>query len=152
MKINVGRVILGGIVAGIVINLIEGVMNGIVLVNQWSEQMASLNRSAAGSVRQIIALNIWGFAAGILLVWLYATMRARFGAGPRTAIVAAVFIWATICVMGNTVPIILGVYRLDLGLIGMGYELPEMILAALAGCRIYKESAADPAKAMSARI
>lgn len=151
MKINLARVILGGIVAGIVINLVEGVMNGVVLASQWAEQMTSLNRPAAGSMKQIIILNCWGFAAGILLVWLYAAIRPRFGAGPRTAICAGLFTWAAICGMGTAVPVILGIYRADLGLIGVGYELVEMIVAGLAGCYVYKEAAADSVKSVAAR-
>jgi hypothetical protein len=140
-KINLSRVILGGLVAGLIINVVEGVMNGVVLVDQWSAQMASLNRSAAGSVKQIIVLNLWGFTAGILLVWLYAAIRPRLGAGPKTALCAGFFTWFTICGMGTAVPVILHVYRLHLALIGVGYELVEMLLAALAGAYFYKENA-----------
>jgi hypothetical protein len=140
-KINLARVILGGLVAGLIINVVEGVMNGVVLADQWTAQMVSLNRSAAGSVKQIVVLNLWGFAAGILTVWLYAAIRPRLGAGPKTAICAGLFIWATICGMGTAVPVILHIYRLDLAMIGVAYELVEMVLAALAGAYFYKESA-----------
>jgi hypothetical protein len=140
-KINLARVILGGLVAGLIINVVEGVMNGVVLVDQWTAQMVSLNRSAAGSVKQIVVLNLWGFAAGILTIWLYAAIRPRLGAGPKTAICAGLFIWATICGMGTAVPVILHIYRLDLAMIGVAYELVEMVLAALAGAYFYKESA-----------
>ncbi len=140
-NINTSRVILGGLVAGLIINVVEGVMNGVVLVDQWTAQMVSLNRSAAGSVKQIVVLNLWGFAAGILAVWLYAAIRPRLGAGPKTAICAGLFTWVTICGMGTAVPVILHIYKLHLALIGVGYELVEMVLAALAGAYFYKESA-----------
>lgn len=140
-KLNYGRVIAGGLVAGVIINLVEGIMNGVVLADQWAAQMMSLNRNPAGSVKQIVVLNIWGFAAGILAVWLYAAIRPRFGAGAKTAICAGLFTWITICGMGTAVPVILHVYQLHLGLIGVGYELVEMIAATLAGAYFYKESA-----------
>jgi hypothetical protein len=151
-KINLGRVILGGLVAGVIIDIVEGTMNGVVLMQQWADQMASLNRSAAGSVKQIIVLNLWGFAAGILAVWLYAAIRPRFGAGPRTAMCAGFFTWATICGMGTAVPVILHVYRLDLGLIGVGYELVEMLVAAVAGAYFYKESGAQDRRPSAASV
>jgi len=151
MSINGSRVILGGIVAGIVINVIEGVMNGVVLMKQWADQMVSLNRSPAGSIKQIIVLNLWGFAAGIMLVWLYAAIRGKFGPGPRTALGAGFFLWLTICGMGTAVPVILHIYRLDLALIGVAVELAEMLLAALAGCYFYKEEAVTPARSEAAR-
>jgi hypothetical protein len=150
-KINLGRVILGGLVAGVIINLIEGVMNGVVLADRWAAQMTSLNRAAAGSVKQIVVLNLWGFAAGLLTVWLYAAIRPRLGAGPRTAMCAGLFTWATICGMGTAVPVILHVYRLDLGLMGVGYELVEMLIASVAGAYFYKEGGAEVARSTAAR-
>jgi len=150
-QINYGRVILGGLVAGVVINIIEGVMNGVVLASRWADQMISLNRPAAGSIKQIVVLNLWGFAAGILAVWLYAAIRPRMGAGPRTAMCAGLFTWVTICGMGTAVPVILHIYRLDLGLIGVGFELVEMLAAALAGAYFYKEAGVEAVKSAAAR-
>lgn len=37
-KINMGRVILGGLVAGIFIDAFEGVLNGVLLANQCTYQ------------------------------------------------------------------------------------------------------------------
>jgi hypothetical protein len=150
-KINLGRVILGGLVAGVIIDIVEGVMNGVVLMSRWAEQMASLNRPAVGSVKQIIAFNVWGLAAGILVVWLYAAIRPRMGAGPRTAICAGLFCWATIDGMGTAVPVFLHIYKVDLGLIGVGYGLVEMVVAALVGAYLYKETGAESAIASAAR-
>ncbi len=150
-KINLGRVILGGLVAGVIINVIEGVMNGVVLADRWAAQMTSLNRSAAGSMKQIVVLNLWGFAAGILAVWLYAAIRPRLGAGPKTAMCAGLFTWATICGMGTAVPVILHVYRLDLALVGVGYEVVEMLIASVAGAYFYKESGVEATRSAAAR-
>jgi len=152
MNINYTRVLLGGLVAGVVINVCEGVMNGVVLANQWAEQMTSLNRSPAGSIKQILVLNLWGFAAGIMLVWLYAAIRPRLGAGPKTAVCAGLFLWAAICGMGTAVPVITHIYRLDLALTGVGVELIEMMIAALAGCYFYKEGAAESLRAVSVGV
>jgi hypothetical protein len=43
-KINFGRMILGGIVAGIVIDLFEGVTNGLILGKQYADAMIALGR------------------------------------------------------------------------------------------------------------
>jgi hypothetical protein len=138
-KINVGRVIGGGLVAGLVINLIEGIMNGAVLANQWADQMHSLNRPPGGTVQEIVMLNLWGFAGGIVTLLLYAMIRPRMGAGPKTALCAGLFTWVTISVMGVSIPWIFGIYRPELALAAMGIELVEMPLAALAGAYFYKE-------------
>src|SRR5712692_7017249 len=93
-KIDLGRVILGGVVAGIVINVFEFVLNGVVLANRWTDLMTSINRPALGT-RHIIAFILLGFARGIAAVWTYAAIRPRFGAGPRTAVYAALLTWVT---------------------------------------------------------
>jgi hypothetical protein len=56
-RINLGRVVLGGIVAGIVISIFEGVLNGVVLaVNQANccfQRMGTRYRSSDGLVIRI---------------------------------------------------------------------------------------------------
>src|SRR5437868_7312051 len=106
-KINLGRVVLGGIVAGIVINLIEWVTNGVILQSQWADVMTGLGKSGVISIKQILAFNAWGFAVGILTVWAYAAMRPRLGAGPRTGAIAGLLIWATAYVLGGAAPVFL---------------------------------------------
>ena len=44
-KINTGRALLGGIVAALIINVIEGVMNGVVLKEDWKAAMVALGKS-----------------------------------------------------------------------------------------------------------
>ena len=139
-KINLGRAILGGVVAGVVINFVEGIMHGVVLAKADADLMASLNRSPAGSPNQIIGLNIWGFALGIATVLLYAAIRPRMGAGPKAAICAGLFMWTGVSALGAAVPAITGVYRLDLTLINVGYELVMLVVAAIAGASVYREA------------
>jgi len=126
-------------------------MHAVVFADRWAAQMTSLNRSQAGSMEQIVVLNLWGFAAGILTVWLYAAIRPRFGAGPKTAMCAGLFTWATICGMGTAVPVILHIYQLDLGLMGVGYEVVEMLIASVAGAYFYKEGAVEAGRSAAAR-
>src|SRR6266478_2962276 len=73
-KINMGRVILGGIVAGIVVNILAFLVDGLMLAPQWAEGMRALGKPDF-SVNQIIGFNILGFAYGIFTVWLYAAIR-----------------------------------------------------------------------------
>ncbi len=138
-KINAQRAILGGLVAGLVINVIEGVMHGVVLAKADADVMTSLNRSPSGSGGQIAALNAWGFALGIVTILLYASIRPRFGAGPKTAVRAGLFVWAGASALGAAVPLITGIYRVDITVINVGYELAMLCVAAIAGAAVYKE-------------
>jgi hypothetical protein len=45
--------------------------------------MTALGKSGTMSIKQIIAFNVWGLVAGILMVWLCAAMRPRLSARRR---------------------------------------------------------------------
>src|SRR5438445_6841156 len=106
---NRGRVILGGLLAGLVINIVEFVTNGVVLREAWGQAMQALGKPAQLSAGAIVVFNIWGFLLGIAAVWLYAAIRPRYGAGPGTPIRAGVVAWAIAVFLAN-----LGNYPLGL--------------------------------------
>jgi hypothetical protein len=146
-KINLGRVILGGIVAGIVIDLFEGILNGVVLANQWAGVMSGLGRSGTMSIKQIAAFNVWGLATGILIVWLYAAMRPRLGAGPKTAVCAGLVVWATAYVLGSAAPVFLHLFPVGLILTGLAVGFVETMVAGVAGAYFYRENVVELPKA-----
>ena len=150
-KINLSRVILGGLLAGVVINLVEGVSNGVIFEKQWAQAMVALGKAAAPSVKQIVALNLWGFALGILTVWVYAAIRPRFGAGPRTAMCAGLTVWALAQGMGTAIPVFFHLYSVGLALTAVSIELVEMLIAGVVGAYIYKEDSAETTRASVAR-
>lgn len=149
-KINMGRVILGGLVAGVVINAFEGVANGVVLEADWVKAMTALGKTPAFSVKQIVYFNVAGFAFGMLMMLAYAAMRPRLGAGAKTALCAGGLVW----ILGNAIPnsfnAITHVYPLDLMLKLVGIGLVECLLAGVAGAYFYKEEAAPQAMSAAA--
>jgi hypothetical protein len=150
-NINLGRVILGGIVAGIVIDVFEGLLNGVVLANQWATVMTGLGKSSTMSIKQILAFNVWGLVAGILMVWIYASMRPRLGAGPKTAICAGLVIWATAYMLGGAAPVFLHLFPVGLMATGLAVGLVETMVAGVAGAYFYKENAVELPKSSAMR-
>lgn len=138
-KINVGRVVLGGIVAGIIINLFEFALNGWFYAAQWPQVMASIHRPPL-DIHAVINFNIIGFALGIATLWTYAAIRPRFGSGPRTAFIAALLIWVVGYALATAPPLIMGVYPLSMGLTLVFVGLLEIVVAALAGAWFYTEA------------
>ena len=149
-NVNRKRVILGGLLAGIIIDASEGIINGVVLSKDWADVMTRLGKSPDLSPAMLVIYNIIGFVTGILMVWLYAAIRSRYGAGPKTAVMAALTIW----VIGYAIPtageVGLGLIPGQLGATAIGLGLIEVILAALAGASVYKEEAGATPVAMSA--
>src|SRR2546428_3715713 len=80
-KINLMKVLIGGLIAGVVLNIIDSVLFGYLLKDQMAAAMASINRPAMTNA-QIPWFVVLDLVAGVFLVWLYAAIRPRFGAGP----------------------------------------------------------------------
>lgn len=96
MAINTSRVIAGGLVAGIVMNVGGFVGQGLLLGKRMEAEMLAAAPSLQGrgmSPGVMTARVVSSFVVGLLLVWLYAAMRPRFGAGMKTAALAAFVIW-----------------------------------------------------------
>ena len=138
-KINLGRVILGGIVAGIIIDAVEFVLNGIVLAPQWADLMQSFNRPAVG-MNQIICFNIIGLLTGIAAVWTYAAIRPRFGAGVMTAAYAGLLIWLVGDALPDVSNMIAGLFPSNMTTMLVGVGLVELVAATIAGAFVYKEA------------
>jgi len=146
-NINWGRVILGGLAAGVVIDIGEGTLNGFILAQDWAEAMKALGKTGEMSGGQLAALNVWGLVMGIFAVWLYAAIRPRYGAGPGTAACAGTAVWFVHYIMGAGISLIFDIYPTRLVTIGICVGLVEFILAAMIGASLYKEEAAGAAAA-----
>jgi hypothetical protein len=139
-KINLGRVILGGILAGIVFNLSEWLIHDVVMKDQFQSALKALGKDPPHSGSAIFWFNVWGFLAGITAVWLYAAIRPRYGPGPATAARAGVAVWILSCVLMTIVMTTLGLFpMMPLALI---WFLVEAVVATIVGAWVYREAAA----------
>jgi len=138
-KIDLGRVILGGIVAGIVIDAFEYVLNGIVLAGRWTQLMASIDRPPI-DMHGVIHFELLGLVQGLAAVWTYAAIRPRFGAGPKTAVYAALLNWVLGYFVADLFPTIMGVIPPDVTLTMLAVGLVEIVAATLVGAWLYKEA------------
>jgi hypothetical protein len=141
-RTNRVRVLLGGLLAGLIINVVEYITNGVVLREAWGRAMQALGKPAALSVSAIVIFNIWGFLLGIAAVWLYAAIRPRYGSGPKTAIRAGVFSWAVAVFLANLSNYPLGIFPTRLLVISSIVALVEIVAATLVGAWLYKEEEA----------
>ena len=137
--INVGRWIAGGVVAGILIWVLEG-LGSVFYMSQFEEILAAHNLSMEMSAGMMALTVLVSLLVGLTIIFFYAVGRSRFGPGPKTAIIVAVVLW-----FGGYLVSLLGYHMIGLypghllihwGLIG----LVEMIIAALVGGWIYKEA------------
>jgi len=79
---NMSGVIKGGLVAGLLINVSEYVLNMMVI---------PVPEGAGGSIGFWV---VYAFVMGLLTAYLYALIRPRCGAGPKTGVCAGLLVWA----------------------------------------------------------
>lgn len=91
-KINLQKVLIGGVIAGVVLNVVDFVLYGVVLKDQMAAAMTALGKQPMTNA-QMPWFIFLDFVAGVFLVWLYAAVRPRFGAGPATAVKAGLAGW-----------------------------------------------------------
>jgi antibiotic biosynthesis monooxygenase (ABM) superfamily enzyme len=140
-KINLGRVLLGGLLAGVVLTVLEFVLNGLILGDRWTAAMESLNRTAPEGAGVMIAYVVWNFVLGIALVWFYAAVRPRFGPGPKTAVITGLAVWFVVWLLGFGITAIVGLFPTNLVVITVIWELFEVPIATVAGAWLYQEGA-----------
>ena len=135
-RINVKGVIIGGLVAGLVLNVIDYLVYGVWL----APELAAMQRPGAPAMSSLIPLFVvLDFVYGIALIQLYAAFRPRFGAGPATAIKAGIFVWVLVGLLHAIGEAPMGHMPQRLYTIGTLVALVEFPLAALAGARFYQE-------------
>jgi hypothetical protein len=153
MAINRSKVLVGGLAAGVVGNIIGFVGFGMLLGQRMeAEAVAVAPALQGGAMSQgaIVTNVISPFVVGILLVWLYAAMRPRFGRGMKTATYAALAVW--VCGF---------LFHIDWLLVGMmspaTYAMAsvvafvQVIASAAVGGMIYQEEGSPVARASVSR-
>ena len=139
-KINLQKVIVGGLIAGVVLNIVDFVLFGVVLKDQMAAAMTALNRPAMTNA-QVPWFVVLDFVAGVFLVWLYAAIRPRFGAGPATAAKAGVAAWFVGSLLVNLFMWPMHLYPANLTIITTVVAMIEWPLATVIGAKFYTEGA-----------
>jgi hypothetical protein len=138
-KINFRRVVLGGLVAGLILNIGEFLLNEVIFVKQMEEMARRLNVPRPGANFITIAVVIT-FLLGIVIVCIYAMIRPRFGPGPKAAIIAALVAW--FCIYFYSGILNGAIFGIPTNWLAMGilWGLVEYALAALGGAWLYEEN------------
>lgn len=138
--INFGRVVLGGLLAGVLINISEFVLNEIVLKSEMEAAMKALGKTVPQGGSTIAVWIVLGFVIGIASVWLYAAIRPRYGAGPGTAARAGITVWFFGSVVTTVVMVNMGLFPFNA--LPVAWELVQAIIATVVGAWLYKEEGA----------
>lgn len=135
--INLGRVVLGGLLAGVILNAVDAFVGIVLLADEMTSMISRLN------LDPVAAEAVWpwvcaDFIYGTLVVFAYAAMRPRFGPGPKTGVIAGLTLWLPITAImyGLTA---MGIFSLHAFLMNVVFTAAGAALAGVAGGWLYKE-------------
>ena len=142
MALNTGKVVAGGLAAGVVLNLIDYVTYTMLLVDRVKAEADAFHPGMADSMMSGNAITVYvitDFIFGLLLVWTYAAIRPRFGPGPRTALLVAFLFWILLAFC-NAGMMLMGMTSANLWWTEMFVLFVNLAIASWVGAMIYKES------------
>ena len=140
MTINNGRVIAGGLLTGVIINVLDIAWHLTVLAGDYQAMVDRLRLDPAvlTSFSSAIPWMVVNFVIGPVIIWNYAAMRPRLGPGPRTAILAGLVPWVAVtavwCGFAG-----MGVFTMAMVIKGSAFALLNIVVASVAGAWVYKE-------------
>jgi hypothetical protein len=83
---STGRLIAGGLVAGVVLNIGEAVLHGVLVADQAAAAMTALGKDVTVTHLSLGSLVAATFVQGIVGIWLYSITR-------QSAIVIGLVVW-----------------------------------------------------------
>jgi hypothetical protein len=144
MAINTQKVVVGGIVAGVVMTVIGFVSNMFILGARMKAESDAFKPGMADQMMQgpaIITNIVMNLILGIALVWTYAAIRPRFGPGLKTATYVAALFWLLASIFYS------GYMHMGMMSAGLWWSfavvgLVNFFLSAWAGAKLYSEGPA----------
>jgi hypothetical protein len=137
--VNVQRWLLGGIVAGVLIWVLEGLAGLAYMADMRAALEAHGLSVEMGGVTLGISVVV-SLISGLTLTFFYVAARPRFGPGPKTAVLVAFALWVGGYLLSLLGYQMLGLFPRGLLVLWGVTGLLEMILAALVGAWIYREA------------
>ena len=144
MAINTGKVLVGGVVAGVVMNVIDFIVNMFIVGDRMKAETEAFKPGLSDQMMSsstMVSYIVMDFVLGFALIWTYAAIRPRFGPGIKTASYAAILFW-----------ILAGIFLsgyLHMGMMSTGLwftfaflGLVNFLLSAWAGAKFYTEEGA----------
>lgn len=140
-KLNWGRLLIGVVIAVVIMFFSDGFLHEKILSADWVAVYRNLgvpepHHESSG----IIYFVIFELGRAFTAIFLYALMRSFFGAGPKTAVIAAIVGWIAFSVTGPAEFIPLGFYSTTLWWKVAAYQLVTSILATVAGAWAYRDA------------
>ncbi len=116
----------------------ETVLNQVVLVRDWAALAVGQPAATFPIWQSALMIGIL-VLYGVVLIWIYAAIRPRFGPGPKTAIIAGLTLWAIGWGLMGVSLSLAGMITPRIAMFSAIWGIVEVPAAALAGAWVYRE-------------
>jgi hypothetical protein len=141
-RINWGRLILGSLIAAIILFITDGFIHEKLAKADWMALYAALRATPPeGHSVNMIYFAVFELGRGFTAIMFYVLMRAFYGAGPKTAVIAGIAGWIAFSLTGPVQFIPLGFFSTALWLKVGALHFITSIIATMAGAALYKDAA-----------
>ena len=145
MKINWARFLLGALVITLICFFTDGFMHERLLGADWKALFDGLGVTPPShEPSALIYFVIFDVGRGFVSMFLYVLMRGCCGAGPKTAVFAAIAAWFAFSVTCPAQFIPLGFLSTQLWLKAAAIQFLTSIISTLAGAALYKDAVSGP--------
>ena len=140
-EIRIGRLVIAGLVAGLILNIGEAALHAAVLGDATIAAYTALSRTLVAEPLNLASLIVITFAQGIVMAWLYAMIRPRLGSRFTTVARVGLAAWLfsslySAVYLHSGLP---GIFPPGIVWIPVAWELVEYPLAMLAAAAVYGE-------------
>ena len=141
-QINWGRLFISSLVAAIIMFATDAFIHGTIANADWLALYDGLRATKPEEHGANMAyFGIFELGRGFTAMMFYVLMRAFFGAGPKTAVLAGIVGWIAFSLTGPVQFIPLGFFSNVLWLKVGAVHLVTSIVATIAGAALYKDAA-----------
>ena len=142
-RINYGRVLVGGLLAGLLLFLADGFIHEKLLHGHWMAALAAAGRSVETQQQEhgggLAYFAIFELLRGLAMAFVYSVFRTHCGPGPKTAVCSALTVWAIMFPIPLVQEIPLGFRSATMVSLWSLYEIVPSVIAGLVAGALYKE-------------
>ena len=137
-KINIGRLVVGGLVAGVIMNAVSLLSAGLY-VPEMMELLDSRGIQPPGGVLPMVVYLLMRFVWGFVAVWFYVAARPRFGPGPKTAVLIGFVFWLGGVFLAVVSYGMMGMFPMDMLAQWAAITFVGILASTVVGAWIYRE-------------
>ena len=140
-QINWGRLLIGSLIAAVIMFVTDGFIHETITRPDWTAVYDGLGARMPEPHRtSMVYFALFELGRGFTAMMFYVLMRAFFGAGPKTAVLAGILGWIAFSLTAPVQFIPLGFFSNALWLKVGALHLVTSIIATIAGAALYKDA------------